>query len=802
MNRTEFRQWVRLRPRLLDGATGTELAKRGMPAGISPEQWCLEHPDAILAIHQAYRDAGCDILYIPTFGGNRLKLAEYGLQEKVSEINRSLAEITAADCGKTLMLGDLAPTGKFVEPFGELAFEDAVKVYREQAEALLAGGAGGFAIETMMDLQEVRAALIGVREAAPDLPVIVTLTFDGSGRTLTGCDPVAALVTCQNLGADAFGCNCSTGPEQMIQLVRTMKPYADIPLAAKPNAGMPKLQGGKTVFELCPEDFGRMTASMIDAGASLVGGCCGTTPEHIAALHREMAGKEAPSIGAEYRGIAAGSRKFRHLAPEEPFAVIGERINPTGKKKFQAALKAGDWAPALAYAEEETGQGAALLDVNCGMAGIDETGTLRTLVSEISRACDTPLCIDTTHPEAAEAALRLYPGRALFNSISAEKNRLEKILPLAAKYGAMLILLPLTDEGIPASLEGRIAALRTILAECEKYGIRPEDCAVDALVMTVSADQSAAAKTLDLIEYVRRTLKMNTVCGLSNVSFGLPRRELVNAAFLGMAMGRGLNMAIANPSAPMIMDLVHSSDVLTERDGKMRQFLSLYANSEQASAAGTSAAVMTPAGRVRHAVLKGDEKGIAELIQEAMEAGETAQTLVDNILIPTITEVGDKFDRKEYFLPQLVQSADAMRKAMEKLLPLLEKTSDTGRDKPKIILATVKGDIHDIGKNIVALMLKNYGFDVIDLGKDVPGEKILATAVQTGTKLIGLSALMTTTMPEMGKITDLAAARGLTELQFIVGGAVLSHDYAGSIGAVYAKDALDTVKIARKILGE
>ena len=800
MTREEFRKRVADRPFLLDGATGTELVKRGMPGGVCPEAWVLEHPEAIAAVHQAYHDAGSDLIYIPSFGGNRAKLADYGLADRCREINRRLAEITVPRRRDTVMFGDIAPTGKFVEPFGDLAFDDAVAIYREQAEALLAGGAAGFAIETMLDIQETRAALLGVREAAPDAPVLVTLTFDESGRTLTGCDPVAALVTMQSLGADAFGCNCSTGPEQMIELIRAMKPYADIPLVAKPNAGMPKLRDGKTVFDLGPEDFGRLTAAMVtEAGASIVGGCCGTTPDHIAALREALKDVPAPEVGAVKRGVVSSPRKYRRLAPTEPFAIIGERINPTGKKKFQAALKAGDWAPALAFAEDQTALGAALLDVNCGMAGIDEAATLRTLVAEISKQCDTPLSIDTTHPDAAAAALRLYPGRALFNSISAERNRLEKVLPLAAKYGAMLILLPLTDEGIPATLEGRIRALDTITAEAAKYGIRPEDCAVDALVMTVSADQAAAARTLQLIDYTVHTLKMNAVCGLSNVSFGLPRRELVNAAFLGMALGRGLNMAIANPSAPMIADLTRSADILSGRDDKMRNYLATYGGTEAAPAAAKASEPKSPADQVRHAILKGDDAGIGRIVQMALDAGLPAQKLVDDVLIPAITEVGDRFDRKEYFLPQLVQSADAMRRAMETLLPHLQNNAEQEGTKPGIVIATVKGDIHDIGKNIVALMLQNYGFKVFDLGKDVPGETILDAAAEHGVKVVGLSALMTTTMTEMGKVIALAKKRGMDGLEFIVGGAVLSDDYAKKIGAFYAKDALETVKIAKKL---
>ncbi len=801
MTRDEFRTLQQQHVILLDGATGTELIKRGMPGGVCPEEWVLAHPEAAAAVQEEYLRAGSRIIYVPSFGANRLKLDEFGLGEQAAAINRQLAELTVRNLnGRAYAFGDMAPTGQFIEPYGDLSFEDAVAVYREQAAALLEGGVAGFVVETMMDLQEARAALLAIRELC-DLPVIVTMTFDQSGRTLTGCDAVCALVTLQALGADAFGCNCSTGPENMLPLIARLRDFARIPLVAKPNAGMPQLVDLKTVFDLGPEEFSVRTAAIVGAGAGLIGGCCGTTPEHIRQLGEAVRDLTPPRIAPRHTGVVSGSREYRVLSPEQAFAVIGERINPTGKKRLQAQLLNDDLSLVREFAEEQADQGAALLDVNCGMPGIDEKELLPRMVSEIISTVPTPLCIDTTDPAAAEAALRRYPGRALFNSITAERKRLDHLLPVAARYGAMLVVLPLTEAGIPDTLEGRIEALNTIFDRAAAYGIRPCDCCIDALVMTVSANPEAARLTLDTIEYAARVLHANTVCGLSNISFGMPRRELVNAAFLGMALGRGLNMAIANPAAPGIMDLARASDVLTRRDAGMTTYLTHYAETgANAATAHAPAPDATPAERVFQAVLHGHQEQIDALIQTALQSGLTASQLVNETLIPAITLVGDCFEKKEFFLPQLVQSADAMRRAMQILSPMLEIRGDGPSQRPRIILATVKGDIHDIGKNIVGLMLRNYGFDVIDLGKDVPAETILDTAESTQTTLIGLSALMTTTMTEMAHVVRLARERHLDHLRFIVGGAVLSENYAREIGASYAADALQTVKIARELV--
>ena len=800
MTRSEFRNLLTRRILRLDGATGTELAKRGMPAGVCPEAWILEHPEAIIDVQRCYAAAGSDLVYAPTFGANPAKLAEFGLDARTEEINAELAKLSRRALPGKLVFADIAPTGQLVEPCGELAFEAAVDIYKRQVRALLASGCiDGFAIETMMDLQEARAALIAVRELS-DLPALVTLTFEPGGRTLTGTHPVSALVTLQALGADAFGCNCSTGPEAMAAIIREIAPYAKIPLAAKPNAGMPHLVDGETRFDLGPEAFAASARQLVEAGASLIGGCCGTTPEHIRLLSEAIGERHPCPPPATKRGVVASPGRFRRIAADEPFAVIGERINPTGKKALQAELRAGSLELVKQFAREETQQGAALLDVNFGLSGIDEAETMRRAVGQLVLTTDTPLCIDSTNPEAAEAGLRIYPGRALFNSISLEEDRIKTVLPIAAKYGAMLVLLPLTEAGIPETAAERLAVLGRIIEHAKPYGYTPEEFVADALIMTISASPGAAATSLEFIEQCTREAKIATVCGLSNVSFGLPNRAVVNQTFLGMALGRGLTAAIANPAAPGIMDAVAASDALTGRDGRLERFLARFANAAAAPAPAAPENDARPVReKLREAVVQGRREGALKLLDQVLAEGTAPGEIVNGILIPAITDVGNRFERKEYFLPQLMQSADAMQKAMEKLEPLLQ--SGGGRsDGPVFVLATVKGDIHDIGKNIVALLLKNHHFRVIDLGKDVPAETIVETALREKAALIGLSALMTTTMPQMKVVIDLARERGL-EIPILVGGAAVDEAFAESIGAVYGSDAMAAVRNASRLLG-
>ena len=797
MNRKEFKKLCLSRPIILDGATGTELVKQGLPNGVCPELWVYENPESIKNVQKAYFDAGSDIVYVCTFGGNRPKLDEFGLGDKLQELNSSLCTYSREAVGSEgLIFGDIAPTGELIEPFGPLAFEDCVNIYKEQAEALLLGGVDGFVIETMMDIQEARAALIGVREVAPDMPIMVTMTYGEEGRTLTGTDPKTALITLQSLGADAVGCNCSAGPMKMVEWIKAMKPYATVPLLAKPNAGQPKLIDGKTVFDMPPDVYAANFTALIEAGANIVGGCCGSSPAHIAKVKETVSALPAPKILRDKICAVSSASSVVELGSDKAFAVIGERINPTGKKKLQEELRKGSLSLARSYAIEQAKAGAALLDVNMGLSGIDEHSMMQEAIKMLSPLSSCPLCLDSTSPEVMETALRLYPGRALLNSVSAEKDRIERMLPLVKKYGAVFVLLPVTDSTVPETLEERQEVTLSVIKAAERLGLGIDDCVIDGLVMTVSSSPTAPKTTADFIEWCSKELGANTTGGISNVSFGMPQRPNLNAGFLGLLIGKGLTTAIINPSSDTMMSIKYSTDALLGRDTKLSTYLGRYSGAIRAEQ--PASIKVSPLKQCYNAVIYGEEENISNLINDALASGETASDIVDNGLIPAIIEVGEKYDKKEYFLPQLMMSAQAMSQGFKALENVLSDSTQPAKN--KIIMATVKGDIHDIGKNIVSLMLGNYGFDVIDLGKDVDADTIIDSAVENNVTVIGLSALMTTTMPEIAKVLKRAEERGVKGLKFMIGGAVVDQEYATEIGASgYASDAVQAVKVATEL---
>lgn len=804
MNRQEFRNYLKENILILDGATGTELQKRGMPQGVCPEQWVLDNPQILIDIQRQYIQAGSTAVYTCTFGGNRIKLDEYGLGGQVVEINRRLAQISKKAVGNGgLVAGDLAPTGQFIRPVGELSFEQVVEVYKEQVKGLLEGGVDFFVIETMMDIQEARAALLAVKESC-DLPVCVSMTINEDGRTLTGTDPTTAVITLQSLGADVVGCNCSTGPEKMLEFIAAMSAVAKVPLLAKANAGLPKLVDGKTVFDMEPEAFGTYAKSFVDLGVAAIGGCCGTSPEYIEQIVNNLEGVKPIVLQSPGISAVTSARKTATIGLNRPVAIVGERINPTGKKGLQAELREGKTDLVLDFALEQQEQGAVILDVNVGMPGIDEKNTMLRVVEMLSGSVSLPLCLDSSSVDVLEAALRIYPGRALINSISAEEEKLKALLPIAAKYGAMFILLPLSDEGVPKTAQERIELIKNVYERGRQYGYDKEDMVVDGLVMTVSSDQKAAMETLKVIDWSAHEFGCNTIMGLSNVSFGLPERSWVNTAFLAMAIGKGLTMAIANPSSEMLMNIKMACDVLTAKDEHSHSYIQHFAKMEQLNeAAFGKKKGKTPSEQVYDAVVKGDKAGIDRLIEAALQQGTAPKVLVDEYLIPAITQVGDLYEQKKYFLPQLIQSAEVMKKAFLQIEPLLQSDRGIGvQRKAKVVLATVKGDIHDIGKNIVALMLKNYGFEVYDLGKDISTEEIIRQAKELKADIVGLSALMTTTMLEMKKVVALAKEEKLSS-KIMIGGAVVDEQYAQEIGADgYAQDAHSAVKVAKKMLGQ
>lgn len=815
MTREAFRELVKKGPVLLDGATGTNLQKAGMPVGVCPEQWILENSEVLIDLQKQYVEAGTDILFAPTFTASRIKLKEYGLEDHLEEMNRKLVALSkeAAKGTNALVAGDLTMTGEQLYPLGDLMFEDLVDVYKEQAKIIAEAGADLFVVETMMSLQECRAAVLAIREVC-DLPVMVSLTYNEDGRTLYGTDPVTAVVVMQSLGADAVGMNCSTGPEAMLEPIAKMAEYAAIPLLAKPNAGMPELIDGQTVFNVEPEEFAEVGKKLVEEGAAIIGGCCGTTPEHIRALKEAVKGIPVKAPLQTKRRMLTSERKSVEITLDGRFMVIGERINPTGKKKLQAELKEGSLNLVRTMALEQEENGASILDINMGMNGIDEKEMMLRTIYEVTSTVDCPLCIDSSHVDIIEAALRIYPGRALINSISLEKEKFEKLLPIAKKYGAMFILLPLSDEGLPKDSAEKHGIIRTIMDEAVRIGMAKEDIIVDGLVATIGANPNAALECFETFSYCKNALELPTACGLSNISFGLPERTYVNTAFLTMAIANGLTMAIANPSQELLMNAAFASDMLlNKKESDIRyiermNFLSeKYAGMErvmvQKTPAGTSAAggetrkESTGSG-VFQAVLKGNKEHVLEEVKKMLDGGAKPDEIINEHLIAAINEVGELFDKKKYFLPQLISSANTMKLAIEYLESMLERSNTEAM--ATIVVATVEGDIHDIGKNLVVLMLKNYGYHVIDLGKDVPADVIVDTAMNEGAKVIGLSALMTTTMMRMKDVVELAKEKGCTA-KIVIGGAAITESFSDEIGADgYSKDAAECVKLVERLL--
>lgn len=815
MTKKEFREYLSKGAIVLDGATGTNLMAAGMPIGVCPEAWVMEHQDVLYDLQSAYVKAGTNIVYAPTFTGNRIKLEEYGLEDRIEEINTELVRLSkrAVD-GKALVAGDMTMTGKQLFPLGDLMFEELVDVYKEQASILDHAGADLFVVETMMSLQECRAAVIAIKEVS-DLPIMVTLSYNEDGRTLFGTPPETAVVVLQSLGVDAIGINCSTGPMEMVELVEKMAQYSTVPILAKPNAGLPELEDDKTVYKMTPQEFADAAVALVNAGASIVGGCCGTTPEHIKALSDAVRELPIRKPLERHRRILASERKNVEIDLDGGFIVVGERINPTGKKKLQAELKEGKLDLVRQMAMEQEENGAKILDINMGMNGIDEKEMMKSVIYEVSSTVDCPLCIDSSHVDVIEEALKIYPGRALINSISLESEKIEKLLPVAAKYGAMFILLPLSDEGLPKDAAEKHRIINTVYDKAMALGMAHEDIVVDGLVATIGANSDAAKECYETISYCKNDKKLPTICGLSNISFGLPERMYVNTAFLTMAICNGLTMAIANPSQELLMNAAFSSDMLLNRPDsdiayiermnmlaeKKAQYETVVVKKQPDSAAGDSAGTNTNGGNdaIFQAVLKGSKGSILDEVKKVIDAGKKPDEIINESLIPAINEVGELFNKKKYFLPQLIGSANTMKHAIDYLEPLLEK-NDTGENMPTLVIATVEGDIHDIGKNLVVLMLKNYGYNVIDMGKDVPCEDIVNKAIEENAAVIGLSALMTTTMLRMKDVIELCKEKGCSS-KVIIGGACITQSYADEIGADgYSKDAAECVKLVEKLL--
>ena len=838
MTREEFSTLSKDHILYLDGATGSNLVKAGMPSGVCPEQWILEHKDVMLKLQKDYVQAGTNILYAPTFTANRVKLAEYHLEKNMSAMIHELVAISreaaASSPGHTVLVaGDITMTGEQLKPMGKMELEELIDIYKEQILSMVDAGVDLLVVETMMSLAETRAALIAAKEVC-DLPVIATLTFEADGRTLFGTDAKTAAIVLESLGASAIGANCSTGPAQMESIISDMVTHTRIPVIAKPNAGLPFLdENGNTCYNMEAEEFTEEMEVLVNAGAAILGGCCGTTPEFIRQIHDRFGTEAKVTAVRRPEGIRyLTSERITHsFGLEDGFFVVGERINPTGKKALQAQLKEGSFEKVIQFAEEQEACGAKVLDINMGMSGIDEKASMLRALEEVSGVTNLPLSLDSSYVEVLEAALRHYPGRALVNSVSLETEKFEKLLPIVAKYGAMFILLPLSDAGLPKNIDEKKEIIHKIYDRATSLGMHKEDIVVDGLVATVGANPKAALETLETIRYCKAN-GFATICGLSNISFAMPERSFVNTAFLTLAIQAGLTMAIANPSQELLVSCALATDLLLnkeeaalryieyaggvrerreEKEAELARKLSLLesqgtangqtsnAGSVEKSAVEKGPQINEMQDKLKTAVLKGNRNGIVKITKEALESGEKPAELLNQVLLPAINQVGEYFDQGKYFLPQLIASAEAMKNSIEVLEPLLQ-TGSAGEEMPVVVIATVEGDIHDIGKNLVALMLKNHGFHVIDLGKDVPQAKILETARKHHAEFIALSALMTTTMQRMREIVAAAKQEGITA-KIIIGGAVITQEYADEIGADgYSKDAADAVKLAKSLM--
>lgn len=766
--------------KFFDGGMGTMLQAAGLKAGQLPETLNITNKEMILAVHRAYADAGCEYITANTFGANCLKFENY------DEIIKAGIEL-AKSVGKKVLL-DIGPTGKLLKPMGELAFDDAIDIF---AKTVIAGkdDADAVLIETMSDTYEIKAAVLAAKENC-DLPIIVTMIFDEKARLLTGADIKTAVTMLEGLGVDVIGLNCGLGPKQMIEYVKELRKWTSLPIAIQPNAGLPVSVNGKTVFNVEPEEFAQDMKEIAKLGVSYLGGCCGTTPEHI----RQMIAlcKDIPANVPEPKNYCLVSSYSETVDLGEKPKIIGERINPTGKKLFKEALRRNDIDYIIKEGIAQRDAGAHILDVNVGLPEIDECKMMEDAVYNLQAVLPTPLQIDTTNIAALERALRIYNGKPMLNSVNGKQKNMEEVFPLAKKYGSVVVCLCLDENGIPETAEGRIAVAEKIIKTAKEYGIDKKDLIVDALTMTISTDKNNAIETLKAVKYIRETLGVNTVLGVSNISFGLPQRDVINTAFFTLALQSGLSAGIINPKSSSMMNAYYSYNALAGLDDNCTEYIESVTEAQQA--------VQETNVTLHTAIVKGmkDEAGACakELLKDTAPLD-----VINNYIIPALDEVGAGFEQNKIFLPQLLMSADSAKVAFDVIKEYMILNNAEEKSGNKIVLATVHGDIHDIGKNIVKVLLSNYGFDVIDLGKDVPEETVLQAVTQNDVKLVGLSALMTTTVPAMEKTIELLHKN--TDAKVLVGGAVLTKSYAKMINADwYAKDAMESVRIAKAFFGE
>lgn len=777
----------------LDGGMGTLLQKSGLQPGELPERWNISHPEVIKEIHKSYYDSGSNIVNTNTFGANSLKFDADELSEIIYHAVKNADEARKASSGKQekFIALDVGPTGKLLKPLGDLDFEDAVKAFAEVISLGVKYGVDLITIETMNDSYETKAAVLAAKENS-DLPIIVTNAYGENGRLMTGADPAVMAAMLEGMGVDAIGANCSLGPKQLMGVMDELLKYCSVPVAFKPNAGLPKSDGKVTYYDVDAEEFAQDIKLAVANGVRIVGGCCGTTPEYIkkvCELTRDMRPKE---IEKKTYSVCTSYNKAVFFG-EKPI-LIGERINPTGKKRFKQALLENDIGYILQEAVNQQAKGVHVLDVNVGLPGIDEAQMLTNSVCELQCVTDLPLQIDSSDPVAMESALRRYNGKAMINSVNGKEENLNAIFPLVKKYGGFVVALTLDEKGIPSTVDGRMKIARKILLTAALYGINKKDIIFDPLAMTVSADKMSAVTTLETVKKITEQLGCNTSLGVSNVSFGLPSRDLVNAAFFTTAMENGLSAAIMNPYSERMMEAYYSFNVVKGLDENCMDFIN-FASRQEVQPTAKQESSLT----LKEAIEKGLKEKASE-ITTAMLGNSAPLDIVNAHVIPALDNVGKRFEEKKLFLPQLLMSAEAAKASFEVIKATMSADGSSVK-KGSIVIATVHGDIHDIGKNIVKLLLENYGYNVIDLGKNVPPETVLRAVTDNHAPLVGLSALMTTTVPAMEETVNLIKENA-PWCKTVVGGAVLTQDYADKIGAdKYAADAMETVRYAESVIG-
>ena len=774
---------------LFDGAMGTMLQKYGIKMGELPESYNILHPDIIEKIHREYLDSGSDVVTTNTFGANKLKLKN--TLYTVEEIVGSAVKIARKVAGDKLVALDIGPIGQLMEPLGILSFDNAYETFAEQIKIGAREGADIILIETMSDIYEAKAAILAAKENS-SLPIICTMSYQSDERTLTGTDPITMVNVLQGLGVDALGVNCSLGPNEMLPVIAEILKYSSIPVIVQPNAGLPKLKDGEAVFDVQAHEFAEYTKIMAQMGVTIFGGCCGTTSDHIRAIKYEL--NKLNPIKRDIKKITAVSSPSLTVVLGEEIQIIGERINPTGKKKLKEALKSNNMDYILQEAINQRDAGADILDVNVGLPEIDELKVMVSTIKELQSVINLPLQIDSVRYDVIEAAVRIYNGKPLINSVNGKDETMDSIFPIVKKYGACVIGLTIDEDGIPATAEGRLKVAEKIVRRAEKYGIDRADIIIDCLVLTASAQQSEVRETIRAVELVKATLGVKTTLGVSNVSFGLPRRGILNRTFLAAALTAGLDAPILNPLSQDMMATIHAFNVLWNKDIASKKYINVYSSFE-----GKPTTEVANNDRDLNRIIIDGMKEEAKSLTKELLLTMSEMEVVNKYLIPSLDIVGQKYESGEIFLPQLLQSAETVKKSFEVIKERMMASKDKKLSKGKIVLATVKGDIHDIGKNIVKILLENYGFEVIDLGKDVHEDVVVNAVRNSNIKLVGLSALMTTTVRSMEE-TIKALRNNNLNCTVLVGGAVLTEEYAKMIGAdYYAKDATQTVKFARKL---